>query len=528
MPQQVFDTPPKRRRLSVKGPDRFRFPRSPLSPAAVLPVLPLPQAVWNDFDEASFEDAGHRRRYRLVYNRFKAWWLRSKPHWVDIEECRCTQELWNLGRKDYDGLSQHQKNLILRHFLRRTGAPRWVWHFGIRQWPVEADERKPKLLIKTQTCLLTYQGDWGVLELDPDLPQDLTTEQLTEHVREMLGAHSLWKLFLAFAEDLVKELHAPSWACCCEICLKTFQEQQQLRLHFHLYMKSEVQQLRCESVKKLQFKYSDPHLKDTLWGKKVARANWAGAYYCLAPKRGSVFRAGSLRRFLDFPIDPSWVFNMIEGDKIGYKEAKGELIQCGKGLVRRIADLECWHKHRQEGIIDEMVAKAQAASRARFREFPRVPLVDAWLREATLPLQPRKRCLVLQGPSRTGKTEFVRGLFPLGAVFELNCANVKEVCLEGFDCLRHRAILWDEGSASLVSNNRKVFQHPLCTVDLGHSPTGAHVRRYFLGNCCSIITSNKWYEELKKLPAGDQRWLEANMVVFDVSRPLWENPCELV
>ena len=135
--------------------------------------------------------------------------------------------------------------------------------------------------------------------------------------------------------------------------------------------------------------------------------------------------------------------------------------------------------------------------------------------------------MVLQGPSRTGKTEFVRGLFPLGTVLELNCANVKDVCLDGFDCLRHRAILWDEASASLVCNNRKIFQRPLCTVDLGHSPTGAHVKRYFLGNCCSIITTNKWNEDLQKLSVSDQQWLEANMIVFDVQQPLWEMPSEV-
>ena len=171
--------------------------------------------------------------------------------------------------------------------------------------------------------------------------------------------------------------------------------------------------------------------------------------------------------------------------------------------------------------MNEMVSNAQAASRAKLQKFPRVSVVDAWLHEATKPLQPRKRCLVLQGPSRTGKTEFVRGLFALGSVLELNCAGVKDICLDGFDCLRHRAILWDEASASLVSNNRKIFQHPLCMVDLGHSPTGAHVRRYFLGNCCSIITTNKWYEDLQQLSRGDRDWLEANMVVFEVQQPLW-------
>ena len=141
-----------------------------------------------------------------------------------------------------------------------------------------------------------------------------------------------------------------------------------------------------------------------------------------------------------------------------------------------------------------------------------------------MPLQPRKKCLVLQGPSRTGKTEFVRGLFPLGAVFELNCANMQDICLDGFDCLQHRCILWDEGAAALVAHNRKVFQHPLCEVDLGHSPTGQHVRRFFLGHCCSVIATNKWHEDVKKLPSGDQEWLSANMVVFDVEQPLWMPP----
>ena len=99
--------------------------------------------------------------------------------------------------------------------------------------------------------------------------------------------------------------------------------------------------------------------------------------------------------------------------------------------------------------------------------------------------------------------------------------------MDGFDCLQHEAILWDEASASLVCNNRKVFQHPQCMVDLGHSPTGAHVQRYYLGGCCSIIATNKWYEDLKKLPAGDREWLESNMIVFDVVQPLWEAPSEL-
>ena len=523
-PQQVADPPSMRRRLSVKQSVPTLSPPPPL-PLAV--VLPTSTSLWRDLDEATWEDLTHRRRYRLVYNKFDHWWLGSDPVWVGGDEDHCTEELWNLGCKDYWGLSKPQKNSIVRHFLHCTGAPSWICKFAVRQWPRDASEKKPQLVLKAQTVLLTYQGDWGVLELGPDLQQDLTTDQLTEHVREMQETQTLWKAFLAFAEQLAVELHAPSWACCLEICLRTFEEEKQLRLHAHLFLKSEVQQIRCESSKKLRFMFTDPHLRDTLWGRKVAKANWAGAYYCLAPKLGSVVRHGSIRRFRDFPVDPSWIFNMVESGKVAYEEAKAELVLCGKGLVRRLADLECWHKSRQEMLVKEMVATAQAASRRQLQPFPRWSLVDAWLKEVTKPLQTRKKFLVLQGPSRTGKTEFVRGLFSLGSLLELNCANMKDICLASFDCLKHRAILWDEASASLVSSNRKVFQHPLCTVDLGHSPTGQHVRNYFLGNCCSIIATNKWYDDLEKLSAGDQEWLRANMVVVDVDQPLWESPCQL-
>ena len=84
----------------------------------------------------------------------------------------------------------------------------------------------------------------------------------------------------------------------------TFEEEKQLRLHAHLYLKSEVQQLRCEVPKKLRFLFSGPHLKDTMWGKEVDEANWAGAYDCLVSKLGVVLRHGSIRHFRDCPIDP--------------------------------------------------------------------------------------------------------------------------------------------------------------------------------------------------------------------------------
>ena len=145
------------------------------------------------------------------------------------------------------------------------------------------------------------------------------------------------------------------------------------------------------------------------------------------PKRGSVFRNGSIQRFVDFPVDSSWIFNMVEADKIDYLDTRSELIQCGKRLARWLAYLDCWYKQKQEKLVDDMVSKAQVASGAQLSAFPRWPVPDAWLGEVSKPMLPRKRSLVMHGPSRMGKTEFIRGMFPLVAVFELIFANLKDI-----------------------------------------------------------------------------------------------------
>ena len=44
-----------------------------------------------------------------------------------------------------------------------------------------------------------------------------------------------------------------------------------------------------------------------------------------------------------------------------YAEARSEVLQCGKGLIRQLADLECWDKHRQEQRVQEMASAACAS-----------------------------------------------------------------------------------------------------------------------------------------------------------------------
>ena len=130
---------------------------------------------------------------------------------------------------------------------------------------------------------------------------------------------------------------------------------------------------------------------------------------------------------------------------------------------------------------------------------------------------------MLDGPSGLGKTEYVRSLFVRDALLEVNAGDMQVVCIPGFDQCVTRAILWDECRAGLVLRNRKIFQHGTNWVDLGHSPTAQHVKRYFFNDSVSIIASNRWHDDVENIEsASDREWLKKNTVILNVSEPLWE------
>ena len=112
-PPHVAHPPSARRRLSVKQSVPSMCSPMPVPPAA---VLPLSTSIWSDLDAAAFEDLAHRRRYRMVYNKFE-WCFSSDPVCVECDDLYCTEELWRLGRKDYRSLGKQRKKSIMRHFF---------------------------------------------------------------------------------------------------------------------------------------------------------------------------------------------------------------------------------------------------------------------------------------------------------------------------------------------------------------------------------------------------------------------------
>jgi hypothetical protein len=250
---------------------------------------------------------------------------------------------------------------------------------------------------------------------------------------------------------------------------------------------------------------------------------FCGVYYCVAKKFGNLFSSSTAVPWEHFAVNSDWTLSLLELGKMSYENVRAEVCRSPKNLQTKLGNLEKWYEEKRLREREARIAARQAELRQKQRPFKTLSQVNAFLRKFVGPTPcERKKILVLDGPSGKGKTQFVRSLFPPGALLELNAANMGTPCLPGFDERRHRAIFWDECPAVLVSDNRKLFQHTATLIDLGHSPTGQHIQRYWLNDAVSIIASNRWEEDIAAMNSpSDEDWLRANTVVIRVMTPLY-------
>ena len=112
-------------------------------------------------------------------------------------------------------------------------------------------------------------------------------------------------------------------------------------------------------------------------------------------------------------------------------------------------------------------------------------------------------------------------LFGRESSLEVNAAGEDQPSLQNFDFQRHKLILLDEASPEMVLRNRKVFQAPNAVLELGQSKTNCHSYRVYLNGVLFVIASNGWADDVLALPPSSRKWIEANQVLVNVTRPLW-------
>ena len=508
---------------SVEAPARKRLRGKTCVVPVEVPVPPDPTGgIWENYDGMTWP--GHRAKYFWVYNKFRHW-ASVKAGELTLAERKCDNRNYMKASRAFRDLEMQEKHDLLQEFMCATSAPRDLRKWAHTVWPQasSASDRKARYACYCRQVLWTYQGEWGVF------PSSLVNDDTSmEAAISAIGADPefarLWDAFHGFMMDMVARVHVKDWALSAELCTETLATQGTLRVHFHAFWKNDAK-FHIKDLVSLLFKGSLPHKAQTLAAlHQRSTTGWGGMYYLSCPKIGLIKKDASLAPFTGYPVSGDWVFSLVQSNKMEMTDARAELLKVGKGIVRKMADLDKIEQLRKEERVQARVLHVQSVISMGTKQFKSFPAIDVWKEKAMQPYQRRKKFLVLEGSSGLGKTEYVRGLFGVANTLELNCGTCGDYpSLRAHDSELHKCVLFDEGSIAMVLNNRKLFQAPSCWVDFGHSPTGRDVYRVFFGDSAIVLSSNKWSEEFAALEkASDRNWITENQMLVYVTGPMWE------
>lgn len=269
------------------------------------------------------------------------------------------------------------------------------------------------------------------------------------------------------------------------------------------------------------FKGACPHKGDDCLGSRSTRAGSnAGMYYLHAPKYGQLFSGGSVKPFRDYPVQGAWVLSLLQSEKIGFAEARGEIVRTAKDLPRLLANLDRWKQETGQMALEAQMRNTNRQLAAVRKPFVELPQVTAWLEHYSV-LKDRYRFLVLDGPSMMGKTRFSMSLVPEGCALELNMASAPQPDLRSFVASVHTLILFDEAEPKQMLAQKKLFQAPACLVKLGCSPTNCDAYDVYLHRRMLVVSANNWQAKLCQLPPADKDWLDANSFLVAIKSPLF-------
>ena len=211
--------------------------------------------------------------------------------------------------------------------------------------------------------------------------------------------------------------------------------------------------------------------------------------------------------------------------KISFRAARKDLLSCVVDAKTNIANLEYVEMERVRCYEEEQHRQVLAKLATIERPYRHLPDMDSWLSQYRddRPMD-RYKFLVLDGPSRVGKTRFVQNKLvsnPATALI-LDCADAVVPALKGnFSRQEHKLIMFDEAHAEMVIRCKKLFQASVNPTTYGSSPTNVFVHTVWLHGIKLVIGSNVWQQELRQLPKAQAEWIQENSVYIPISTPLW-------
>ena len=195
----------------------------------------------------------------VVFPSVEDWWSwssRARYDWI-VEHVRsfwCTKllptdavrtaELGSLAgparftakRKAFGALENVQKLAALAKWVLRSGAPEHVAERAKTVFVAGVGRRSAG----ARTVLLTCMGPWLWCWKDGAVRNagGSTLAEVVEELRNDARVSSLWVKVRRHAQELQLRMKASDFACCLEVCPRTFEEERHARLHVRVFLRA--------------------------------------------------------------------------------------------------------------------------------------------------------------------------------------------------------------------------------------------------------------------------------------------------
>lgn len=445
---------------------------------------------------------------RGYYQNRKCWGEEFKAL-AEIEKIR-----WYLGA--HDGIPYKR--------ARTDSTPAWA-----QQLLVTADDRRDR--VRVRGCLITWNGDWA---LDCAVLAAALTASATCSVDESVAAlkkvsfvqETLKTLFDSLMENKM-QLNLFGVTVAAELSTHATEKP---RIHFHAFLHAGTGTwlsidgswhcFRCGGV--------DPShaVKANGDSDKISRFRcMEGHYYLQFPKTGHIMHLTNYASFEAFVPKRTWMLSKFQMGKMSSEAYLAEAMKLKQGSIGIVREAEHQLKLEQQAdLAMELQRIEQSFQMHRRPSIPHPPMVQEFLsqfRAENFGVVARLKPLVLDGPTRFGKSTFAESLFGTENTIFINCQNTDIPPMQRYkkDWRKYSCIVFEEVDHRMVCGNKLLFQGTRKLVDMGISPTEQHAYTVLVYFKAMVLCSNRFFHGIDN---EDRDYIMKNVYYYRVEDYLYQ------
>ena len=362
----VFEPPPKLRRVRAKT----TVPVSVCPPVQLLGWERHKVQIEEDFlSQHFFKKLDGRQRYNWVYEKVRSFYVahlypmtldkKTRDAWDELKAAARQQQ----GRSAFREVTVEERAKIAKAWLKAAEPPPYVAKI-VEDLLVSKPLTRPVGRIKCKGALLTWMLPKGKVDISKVVAQEPTAlSEVLDGLRADSNVQEAWKDIQLHAQTCKQVSGAADVAVSFEVCPLTWKNEKEVQLHFHTFLKSEVSDLLLKCLNPYCFEDTKAHMSTTIHGIHArpsgGRGCWSGFFYCCIPeKTGTLWCQATKAPFSGFLVNPNWILNLVQSDKLDTTSARKLIVRCANGS-RHYRELETHEVHLEQEAIMKAEQEAQ-------------------------------------------------------------------------------------------------------------------------------------------------------------------------